>query len=166
MNRRLPWLIFLAAVLALVFWGWLILFPGPDRIIRKHLAEVAHLASVTPNEGPLARLANAQKLTTFCTADVEIAVDIPGRTPQTLSGRDELLQTALAVRSMMSNLKVEFLDVGVALESDEQSAVARLTAKANLPGENIPEVQELKIAFQKAGRDWLIRRAETVRTLH
>src|SRR5262249_32250024 len=158
-------LIFLAAVLALVFWGWLVLFPGPDRIIRKRLAEVARLVSVVPNEGPLARLANAQKLTTFCTPDLEVALEVPGPSAQTIGGRDELLQTAVAARSIMTNLKVEFLDIGVAIDRDKQTALVRLTAKANLPGENIPEVQELKIAFQKMGHDWLIRRAETVKTL-
>jgi len=37
--------------------------------------ELAKLASFSGNEGPLAKLSNAQKLTTFCTSDVEITVE-------------------------------------------------------------------------------------------
>jgi hypothetical protein len=47
--------------------------------------------------------------------------------------------------------------------SDPVSAVANLTAKANVQGELVP--QELKIEFRKVGRDWLIERVSTVKTL-
>jgi hypothetical protein len=166
MRRRLFRLGLAAAFLALVFWGWRIFFPSPEHIIRKRLTEAARLASFAPNEGPLAKLGNSQKLVGHCTDDVEIAVDLPGRLPRTLSGRDELMQAVMGVRSTLSALKVEFVDLTVELGEDKESAVAHLTAKANLPGENIPEVQELKVAFRKVGRDWLIRRVETVKTLH
>jgi hypothetical protein len=142
------------------------LFPSPERIIAKQLAHIARLASAGPNEGALARLANSQKLTTFCAPDVEISVDIPGRFSQSLNGREELLQAVLSARSTFNPLKVEFLDVSVVPSADKQSAQAHLTAKATFPGERIPEVQELRIHFRKVDRDWLIEHAETVRTLH
>lgn len=156
----------LGALLGLVYCGWIVLFPSPERIIAKRLAHVARLACVGPNEGALARLANGQKLTTFFTSDVEITVDVPGRTSQTLNGRDELLQAVMAARSALAPLKVEFLDITVSLNADKQSALAHLTAKATLPGERSPEVQELKIDFRKTDHDWLIQHVETVRTLH
>lgn len=166
MSRWLVRLGLGAIALGLALWTWRVLFPGPEQIIRKHLAEVARHASVKPNESPLARLANSQKLASFCTSDVEVAVDVPGRSSQLLSGRDDLFQAALAARSIMTNLKVKFLDVSVVVAEDKQSAVTRLTAEANFPGEKLPEVQELKIIFRKVDRDWLISRAETVKTLH
>lgn len=166
MNRLLVRAGLLGALLGLGYLGWIVLFPSPKRIIQQRLAKVARLASVVPNEGPLARLANSQKLTTFCTSDVEITVDIPGRISQTLNGRDELLQAVMAAHATLNPFKVEFLDIGVSVSSDKQSAVAILTAKASFPGERIPEVQELKIDFLKVDHNWLIHHAETVRTLH
>jgi hypothetical protein len=166
MNRWLVRVGLLGAFLGLGYGGWIVLFPSPERIIAKRLAHIAHLASVAPNEGALARLANSQKLTTFCSSDVEIAVDVPGRVSQTLNGRDELLQAVIAAHSTLSPFKVEFLDVTVIVNPDKQSAQAHLTAKATFPGERTPEVQELKIDFRKVEHDWLIQHAETVRTLH
>jgi len=165
MSRVVKRLGLLLALLALGFLAWRVFFPSPERIIRKNLNAVARLASFAPNEGALAKLSNTQKLTGFCTGDVEIALDVSGRVRQTLNGRDELTQAIMGARSTLSALKVEFLDIGVVVGDDKESAVARLTAKADLPGEKIPEVQELKVTFQKVGRDWLIHRAETVKTL-
>ena len=166
MNRLLVRAGLLGLVLGLSYLGWTFFFPSPERIIQKRLRKIAQLASFASNEGSLAKLANSQKLTTFCTSDVEITVDIPGRISHKLVGRDELLQAVMAARSTLNSLKVEFLDVGVMVGGDKQSAVARLTAKASFPGERIPEVQELKIEFRKVDRDWLVEHAETVRTLH
>jgi len=58
------------------------------------------------------------------------------------------------------------VDVTVVVGTDGQAAQAHLTAKANLPGESMPQVQELKIGFRKIEREWLIDRVQTVRTLH
>jgi hypothetical protein len=165
MSRGIKRLGLLVALLVLAFLVWRVFFPSPERIIRKNLNSVARLVSFAPNEGALAKLSNTQKLTGFCTGDVEVAIDVPGRVRQTLNGRDELMQAIMGARSTLSAMKVEFLDIGVTMGDDKESAVARLTAKADLPGEKIPEVQELKIIFQKVGRDWLIHRAETVKTL-
>jgi hypothetical protein len=166
MNRLLLRAGLLGALLVSLYVGWILLFPSPERIIQKRLARIAQLASVSNQEGPLARLANSQKLTSFCARDVEIRLEIPGRISQTLNGREELLQAVMAARSTLNPFKVEFLDVGVVVGGDKQSAVARLTAKASFPGERIPEVQELKFAFRRIDHDWVIQQAETVRTLH
>ena len=165
MSQGLKRLGLILALLALGFWAWRFFFPSPERIIRKNLSAVARLASFAPNEGALAKLSNTQKLTGFCTGDIEIAIDVPGRLPRTLSGRDALTQAIMSARSTLSALKIEFLDIQIAVGGDRESAVARLTAKADLPGEKVPEVQELKVTFQKVGRDWLIHRVETVKTL-
>jgi hypothetical protein len=166
MSRWLVRAGLLGGALGLSYWGWIVLFPGPARIIQMRLAHIARLASVAPNEGALARMINSQKLAGFCTSDVEISIDLPGRVEHRLNGRDELLQAVLAASSTVSPLKIDFLDIGVLVGTDNQSAVAHLTAKASFPGERIPEVQELTVDFRKVGRDWLIAHAETVKTLH
>lgn len=158
-------LLFVAILVALGFWAWRALFPGPEQIIRKELTELARLASVPPDESPIRKLATVQKLAAFFTPDVEIAVDVPGRSTFTMTGRDEVRESALGARSYGRSFTVEFVDVGVVVAPDRRSAVVRLTAKANLPGETIPQVQELKIDFKKAENDWLVNHVETVRTL-
>jgi hypothetical protein len=156
----------LAIVAGAAFWGWRLWFPGPEQIIRKQLAELARLASVAPNEAPLKKLAAAQELAGLFTKDVDISVDVPGRSTFTINGREEVRETALGTRSMGTTFTVEFVDVEVTVAPDRQNAVVRLTAKANVPGETMPQVQELKLEFKKVDNDWLVHHVETVRTLH
>jgi hypothetical protein len=113
----------------------------------------------------LASLSSAQNLTTFCTDDVEVMVEISGHGSQTFHKKGELLEAAAGMMSMVSGLKVQFLDVTVKIAADKSSAIANLTAKGNVAGENEIQVQELRFTFKKIGRDWLINRVETVKTL-
>jgi hypothetical protein len=163
-----PWLVrltWLGLLVAAAVWAGSVLFPSPDRVIRGELVQLAKAASIGPNEAPLARLSRAQKLSTFFTPDVQITVDIPTRSTQTFNGREEVQEAALAARSMLSELTVKFVDVVVTVDPDKQSARADLTATASLPGEKLPEVQELEVRFKKTDRDWLISRVRTVKTL-
>jgi hypothetical protein len=58
---------------------------NPERIIRLRLAEVAQAASFPARKLRRPSL-NSQRLTTFCTADIEIIVAIPGRGQQRSGG--------------------------------------------------------------------------------
>ena len=161
MKPRYLWLVVLAAVA----WGWKTMFPGPEKVIRKRLAEVTHTASVEGNEGQLARLAKAQSLANFFTPDVEITIDMIGSPVQTIEGRDELLQAAVAARSGGKALKVDIVDVSIAVAPDGQSAEAHFTGKARLSSERALQAQEMKAYLVRLNGDWLIRRVETVKTL-
>ena len=121
------------------------------------------MASFSPRESPLAKLANAQELANFCAPNAEVAVDIPGHLQQAFHGRDEIREAALGARAVVSGFQVEFVDVNVVLAPDSQSAVVQLTAKGKMQGEQI--VQELKFLFKKIEGKWLIQRVETVKTL-
>jgi hypothetical protein len=152
-------------VVAVGVWIWLTFFPGPEQAIRKRLAEVAQLGSfVASKEGQLAKLANAQKLTTFFTPDAEVSVDVP-ELHQKLAGQDELLKAAVAVRTILSSLQVELLDINITFGPDKTSAIAILTLKVRANGERDFTPQELKFTLKKVKGDWLIREAQTVRTL-
>jgi hypothetical protein len=162
------WLLRLALLILLIglgFWGSRALFPSPEQVIRQRLTELARTASSSGNEGALVKLANAQALTAFCTPDVEITIDIPGRSRQTISGQEELLQAAAGARSLANGLTVQFFDILVNVAPDRSSAIAELTAKANIPQEREFYVQELKFRLKQVNGKWLIFRAETVRTL-
>ena len=166
MKRWLVRAFLLLVLAALGIWGWRVWFPGPEQIIRKELNQLAQLASVAPHEAPLKKLATAQQLAAFFTKDTQISVDIPGRSTFTINGRDEVRDNALGSRALGSSFTVEFIDVNITVAPDRQTAVVRLTAKANIPGDTVPQVQELKLDFKQVDKDWLINRVETVRTLH
>ena len=158
------------AVLAIVcvgigFLAWRLFFPNHERIIRKQLTELAQLCSFPPNQPPLTALKDCQRAASFCTPDVEIIVNVPNYPMEKISGRDDLLQKAIAARGFTGGLKVDFLDIAVQVAGDKKSAVATLTGKARLGGEKDFFLQELKFTFKRVDRDWVISRVETVRSL-
>ena len=165
MRLWLGRLLLLGALGAAGYWAWQLLFPSPEHVIRTRLAALAGAASISPNEGQLTKLAKVQKLVSFFSPDVHVTVDIPGRSLQTFDGPQEIQQAALGARAMLPTLTVEFLDIVVSLGPERRTAQAHLTATAKLPGEKIPEVQELEIGFKQVGRDWLINRVDTIKTL-
>jgi hypothetical protein len=160
--RRICLLVLAAA---LGFWLWTVFFPNPQTVIRKRLDKVATLISFTGKEGNIAKIANVQQLTGYFAPNIEITVDTPAQSKQTLTGREELTQAALGVRSMLSGLNVEFIDQTITLSADKTEATVSLTGKARVPGDRDLLVQELKFTLQKIDGDWLIVRIETVRTL-
>ena len=154
-----------AAVIALGFWLWTLVFPGPEKIIRKRLTKVAALLSYDSKEGQIARLANVNQLAGFFSSDVTVIVDTPARSRHEISGRDELTQAAMGARMALSGLRVEFLDLNVTLSPDNSEATVALTGEARVSGDRDLFVQELKFVLRKIDGDWLIVRIETVRTL-
>ena len=141
-----------------------VLFPSQEEVIRGRLKEMARLASFTPNEGALAKAYNAQKLSSYCAPDVELAVAVPGY-QQTVNGRDEILAVAMRARSAITSLQIELPDVLVTIAPDKQSAVAELTARTKMGNEKDFDVRELKCTFKKINGTWLLSRVEGARTL-
>ena len=156
--------ILFAVLVALGFWGWHACFPSPEKVIRKRLGELAKAASFSSKAGLISNAWNASELGGFFTLDVQVTVDVPG-TQHTLSGRDELLQAAVGVRSVVSSLTIEFPDIKVNVAPDRNSAVVSLNAKAKVPGQREAFLQELRLRLIRIKRDWLIKQIETVRTL-
>lgn len=156
---------FMVALGAGVFWCWHYFFPGPEVLIRKQLAQLALAASIRPNEAPLTKLAKAQRLAELFARDAQVNVEVPGRADQTFSGREEIQQAALGARALLNTLHVTFVDVNVTLATNKHSAVTHLTATADLPGERLPEVEELEIGLTNLDNAWLINRVQTVKTL-
>ena len=165
MKKWLGRLVLVAVLAGLGFWGWRVLFPPPEKVIRKRLNELARTASFSGTEGALVKVAKAQAVTAFCTPDVEIMVDVPGYPYEEIHGTAELLQLAAAVRSYREGLDVQFYDIVVNVAPDQNSAVAELTAKGDVPHDRDFNVQELRFKLKKLDGKWLISHAETVHTL-
>ena len=154
-----------AAFIALGFWLWTILFPSPDNLIRKRIAEVARLASFSAGEGLVKQGLRVKSLASCFGPQVEVAIDLPGNQHHELAGRDEIIQVALVASQSRRWLKVELLDLSVVLAPDQESSVVNLTLRVRFPEQKDIVVQEMKFSLQKIDREWLIIRMETVRTL-
>lgn len=158
-------LVLLAVAVTAGFWLWTILFPSPEKIIRQRLARVAADVSFGPGQNALIAANRVEQLAGLFSTNVEVTLDVPGHSSHVLASRADILQAVAAAHQQLRELKVEFLDVAVAVAADKQSATAELTARAQIAGDKNFIVQELKFTFQKTGGEWLITRVETVRTL-
>jgi acyl CoA:acetate/3-ketoacid CoA transferase alpha subunit len=158
-------IVLLAALAALGVWLWTVLFPNPENVVRKRLAELARTVSSSPNESDLARLASARSVAGFFAANVELNVDLPELGRRNSMDREEITQAALMGRSRAGGLQVKFPDINITVAPDKQSAVADLTVEANVSGEHDSMVREMKFTLRKTDGQWLITRVETVRTL-
>jgi hypothetical protein len=163
MKIALRFILF-AALVALGVWLWFILFPSPEKVIRRRLTELARTVSSSANESDLTRLAAARSVAGFFAATVELNVDLPELGQRTMD-REEITQVALMGRSRAGGLRVKFPDINITVAPDQQSAVADLTVEANISGERDSIVREMKFTLQKTDGQWLITRVETVRTL-
>lgn len=165
MKGRFSQIALLVILALLGIWLWRALFPNPAHVIRKRMNQLAQAASFTGKEGLLAKAFNAEQFGGFFDNDVEVLVDVPGQAERSFNGRAELVQAAIGVRSLVSSLSIEFLDINVNVSADKQSAEVNLTGKARVPGERDFFVQELKFTLKKIGREWLIKKVETIKTL-
>jgi hypothetical protein len=153
------------ALTAALVCGWWVFFPSPQRAIRSRLKDVAHTVSFESKEGNLAKGYNAQKLASYFTLDATMDLAVQGYPAQSVEGRDEILKAAFAVRSVLTGLQADFVDINITLEPDKQSAVANLTGKVTIAGQGSPVFQELNFKFKKVEGKWLIYHVETVKTL-
>jgi len=154
-----------AALIGLGVWGWFLLFPGPEKVIRSRLNRLAGILSFEPKDGIIPRGYRVEKAVGYFTSDVEVSVDVRGVERMDFSGRDEIQQHLMGGARMLRGLKVEFLDINVTLGPDKQTATANLTAKWTVSGDREFNVQELNFKLKKVDGDWLIYRVETVKTL-
>ena len=158
-------LILAAALVGLAIWGWRVWFPSPQNAIRSRLLNLARTVSVEPGEGAIPRGLKAQSLGDYFTADVVINLEVRGFDSRELQGRDELMQAVMGAMQHVRGLKVELLDINVALDAGNQTAVVNLTGKATVEGEGDFQVQEFTFKVKKVDRTWLIYRIDTVKTL-
>jgi hypothetical protein len=158
-------LFFLLVLIGFGFWAWTSLFPNPKNVVHNRLVKLARLASFSAQEGNIGRLANLHQLSLLFSGDAQVAVEISGNDPHVFNGREEVLNAAMAARSLVKTLKAEFLDINIEMGVNNQSALVDLTAKADVNGQRNSFVQEFKFTFRKIDGDWLITRVDPVTSL-
>ena len=150
--------------MALGIWAVRILFPSDETVIRKLLTQTAATASLKPNQNALVKLAGANKLAEFFTADVVMHLDVTAGRTRTIHGREELIEIVIAARAKLQEAKIQLHDIVVELAPDRQTALAQLTALANIDGSTDPIFQLLKMRLKKIDGDWKISQVDTVKT--
>jgi hypothetical protein len=158
-------LILPAVLAALGVWLWMVLFPSPEKIVRRQLLKLAQDVSFSQNENNLVKIADAQSVADFFSSNVEVNIDVPGHEEQTLAGRDQITQAALISRQQVTDIDVKFPDMNITVAADKLSATADVTVQATVSGEPNAILQEVKFTFEKIGGQWLISKVETIRTL-
>ncbi len=158
-------LVLLAAAAGLGFWLWTVLFPSPEKAVLKKISSLAATATVSAGDGNITRATKVSNLLGFFSADAEISYDISGIGAHTLSGRDEIRETAAGGFTQLSSIKVQFFDAAAHVGPDKQTAEATCTAQVNVGDGKDFGIQELRFQLKKIDGDWRITRAETVKTL-
>jgi len=162
------WLFRIAAAVVLTAalgWGWQTFFPSNERQIRRLLDRVAETVSIPTDGRFVGGVLAADRLKSYFTPGIEVDVDVPGEGRHTFTGREELTQVYLLARSQHRGLRVEFLDVLVAVGPDGQAATAELTARIRQTGDKDFGVQELRLQLHKGEDAWRIHRVETTRSI-
>lgn len=154
-----------AAVAALGFWLWTILFPSPEKLVLKKISGLAATATFGADAGNFTRAGKVSNLIGYFSVDAQIVVDVPGSGPGTLNGRDEIREAAAGGFSRLKSLDVKFLDATPKVSADRQSAEVNCTAEIRLDASKELGVQELRFQMKKIDGDWRITRVETVKTL-
>ena len=158
-------IVLFAALAAAGWWLWTVLFPPPEKVVRRQLATLARTVSFQADENALAIASKASTLLGMFTTNVEVTVEVSGHGERHFDGRDELMQAVAGARSATRSLAVEFIDVNVTVAPDKRSATASLTVRARAGDEKEDFLQPVRFTLERSGRDWLIRRVETLRTL-
>jgi hypothetical protein len=159
-------LVLFAALAGLGFWLWTVFFPGPEKVVLKKNSNLAATANLSAADGSITRAAKAGNVVSQFANDAEIDFDVPGAGARILSGRDEIRETVMGGFASVSSLKVQFMDALAHVGADKQTAEVTCTAQVSAGDSKDFGISELRFQFKKIDGDWLITRAETVKTLH
>src|SRR5262245_28194493 len=112
----------LAALIGGGVWLWMYFHPGPEKAIRRRLADVAEGVSFKSGEGMVAKAMRAEKLASCFGREVSLTIDLPEISSHESMSRDEISKFAVVLRSYFRSLKVECLDPVITLGADTKSA--------------------------------------------
>lgn len=158
-------LVLLAAVLALGGWLWTIFFPSPEKAVRKKLSALAEIVSFEAQASTFSRAAKAMSFQGYFNSNIVIVVDVPELGTHTINDRFELVEQSNVAFAALPGIRVSFLDPTVRVQPDKLTADVSCTVRVLVGKDRDSGEQEIRLHFQKINGDWLITRAETVKTL-
>ena len=147
-------------LLVWVGFGWL---SSEARQIRRRLGALAETASVGGGETNLVRMAKAARLAGYFTEDITID---PGSPSTVIRGRDAL--RVMAARTQMSpeGLRIELVDVQIAVPAEGARATASMTVQGSggdfATGDQMIDAREIEMTLVKLDGEWLIQGVSAV----
>lgn len=158
-------LVLLAAVGAVGFWLWTVLFPSPEKVVLKKISRLAVVGTFEQADSNLTRAGKASSVVSFFAPDAQIVVAVSGVGSWTFAGREEIREKALAGYATLPSLQVKFLDATAHIAPGATSAKVNCTCEIKIGGQKDMGVQEIIISLKKIDGDWLITSIEPVKTL-
>ena len=152
----------LVLVGSLLGYRW---WTSPERQIRRVLAGVAEALSHEAPASALGAVAAVSSLQQYFSQDVTVESTRPAAV---LNGRDAVLATAARLRSFTPAMRVEFVDLQIALAGDSQSADVTCTAMATLQdraGQESVDAREVIITMRIEDGRWVITRGRAIEVL-
>lgn len=156
MKGRVGQIMLLAAALVAAYGAWTWLFPGPEKVIANRLGQVRKLVSIAPNESPIAKLANTDRLLDYFSPDLRISLNIPGRQELEINNREDLRQIVMGARAQLSSLKVQFHDPQILVAPDRASASSLVTVRVDGATAGEPFIERVRFSWIKSDGKWLI----------
>jgi hypothetical protein len=145
--------IFAAMIAGLVYRYW----PSDERSISRHLSNLAEALSIPSTDSNEERATRFAVLEEYFSPDVRIRLD-----EREFVSRDALIDVLSRWKPPPGGLAVEFVDVKVALASDNATATIGLTAKASTTkpgGESTLDQRAADVTMMKLAGDWVISNA-------
>ena len=132
------------------------------RVIRRRLAALAETASVAKSETDVDRLVRAARLGTFVTDEVMIRSDVSAF----VGGKQAIVGLALQGAAAYGPMTVAFDNVHISV-TDPATATVLLNVRvtADNPQVELPQPRQVNATLSKVNGQWLLSRAEVLRTL-
>jgi hypothetical protein len=148
--------------------GWLAaraLFPSDKVRIQKLLSKLERRANYPPTESALVRIARINQLAGMFDTNCVVIIDGLDQGGVTLTGRDDLLQRALALGGAGGVVSVAFPQTAVTLTDGSTQASAEVAASVRVGSKGPDSLVLLRVGLEKFGREWLITKVETIKGL-
>ncbi|HEV2692594.1 MAG TPA: hypothetical protein VG347_06820, partial [Verrucomicrobiae bacterium] len=142
-------LFLLAAAVALGWWLWTLFFPSPEKVVFKRMQGLAGVLTFKRDVSNIGRSTRASEFIGYFSVDTEIVVDVPELGAHTLSGRDEVRETANGGFAGLPSLAVSFIDTTVRIGADKLTADVSCTLRVVVGNEKDYGVQEMHFKWKK-----------------
>lgn len=146
--------------------GWLLaqaFFPSDKSRIQKLLTKLERRANYPPTESALVRIARINQLAGMFDTNCVVIIDGLDQGGVTLTGRDDLLQRALALGGAGGVVSVTFPQTAVTLQGGNTQASAEVAATVRVGSRGPDSLVLLRLGFEKLAGDWLITKVETIK---
>ena len=161
--RALRIFIALVVIGALAWLAQSLLFPSDKTRIHKLLTKLERRANYPPTESALVRIARINQLAGMFDTNCVVIIDGLDQGGVTLTGRDDLLQRALALGGAGGVVSVSFPQTAVTLQGGSTRASAEVAAAVRVGTKGPDSLVLLRLGVEKFAGDWLITKVETIK---